>query len=169
MTKEKRGVAASVMGKISYLCRMDEMKLSISPVDLSVPQVLPYSDEGVRAGFPSPAQDYMSGGIDLNKELVRHRETTFYARVSGHSMAGAGIEDGDLVVVDKSLEARTGDYVVACIDGEFTLKQFRLDAANCCAWLVPANEEFQPIKITGENDFRVWGVVTYVIKKLHKG
>ena len=111
----------------------------------------------------------MSGGIDLNKELVRHRETTFYARVSGHSMAGAGIEDGDLVVVDKSLEARTGDYVVACIDGEFTLKQFRLDAANCCAWLVPANEEFQPIKITGENDFRVWGVVTYVIKKLHKG
>lgn len=169
MTKEKRGVAASVMGKISYLCRMDEMKLSISPVDLSVPQVLPYSEEGVRAGFPSPAQDYMSGGIDLNKELVRHRETTFYARVSGHSMADAGIEDGDLVVVDKSLEARTGDYVVACIDGEFTLKQFRLDAANCCAWLVPANEEFQPIKITGENDFRVWGVVTYVIKKLHKG
>ena len=101
---------------------MDEMKLKISPVDLSVPRTLPYSEEGVRAGFPSPAQDYMSGGIDLNKELVRHRETTFYARVSGHSMSGAGIEDGDLVVVDKSLEARTGDYVVACIDGEFTLK-----------------------------------------------
>ena len=116
---------------------MDEMKLKISPVDLSVPRAL--------------------------------RETTFYARVSGHSMSGAGIEDGDLVVVDKSLEARTGDYVVACIDGEFTLKQFRSDAANRCAWLLPANEEFQPIKITGENDFRVWGVVTYVIKKLYKG
>ena len=128
---------------------MDEMKLKISPVDLSVPRALPYSEEGVRAGFPSPVQDYMSGGIDLNKELVRHRETTFYARVSGHS--------------------RTGDYVVACIDGEFTLKQFRSDAANRCAWLLPANEEFQPIKITGENDFRVWGVVTYVIKKLYKG
>ena len=102
---------------------MDEMKLKISPVDLSVPQALPYSEEGVRAGFPSPAQDYMSGGIDLNKELVRHRETTFYARVSGHSMAGAGIEDGDLVVVDKSLEARTGDYVVACIDGDIVMVQ----------------------------------------------
>ena len=76
---------------------------------------------------------------------------------------------GCLVIPWPVPASRTGDYVVACIDGEFTLKQFRLDAANCCAWLVPANEEFQPIKITGENDFRVWGVVTYVIKKLHKG
>lgn len=147
---------------------MDETRLELSNVDASTSLNVPYSDDGVRAGFPSPAQEHLSEGIDLNKELVRHQESTFYARVFGDSMAGAGIDDGDLVVIDKALDARTGDYVVACIDGEFTLKQFRIDEAAQCAWLLPANDAYLPIKLTQENDFMVWGVVTYVIKKLYK-
>jgi DNA polymerase V len=146
----------------------DEIRLDISSVDLDSELQIPFEEAGIKAGFPSPAQDYMSGSIDLNRELVRHKETTFYARVSGNSLIDAGISDGDIIVVDKSLEATTGDYVVAFIDGEFTLKEFRLDEANRCAWLVPYNKAFSPIKVTAENDFMVWGVVTYVIKKMSK-
>ena len=147
---------------------MEEVRIEISAIDSADDTSLPYVEEGVRAGFPSPAQEHLMTGIDLNKELVRHRETTFYARVKGHSMTDAGIDDGDLVVVDKSLDARTGNYVVACVDGEFTLKEFRIDEADHCAWLMPANDEYSPIKITEENDFMVWGVVTYIIKKVYK-
>ena len=84
------------------------------------------------------------------------------------SMKDAGINDGDLVVIDKSLEAQDGDYVAAFIDGEFTLKQFKLDEANHCAWLIPANENYSPIKVTEDNDFMVWGVITSCIKRFHK-
>ncbi len=127
---------------------------------------IPYADDGIRAGFPSPAQDYVTEGLDLNKELVRHRETTFYARVVGDSMQGAGIYDGDLVVIDKALEARDGDYIVAYVDGEFTIKQYVEDQVRQCAWLRPANPRYPSIKITRDNDFLIWGVVTYTIKKL---
>lgn len=127
-----------------------------------------YIDTVIKAGFPSPAQDYISGTIDLNRELIRHRETTFLARVSGNSLQEAGICDGDIVIIDKSLEAKNGDYVVAFIDGEFTLKEFRFDEAENCAWLIPHNKAYEPIKVTQENDFLVWGVLTYTIKQLHK-
>lgn len=137
-----------------------------TPIDNASPLVIPYVSEGVRAGFPSPAQDYVTDGIDLNRELVHHPESTFYARVSGHSMSGAGIDDGDLVIIDRSLEPRSGDYVVACIDGDFTLKQYRPDPVEPYAYLMPANEEFQPIKVTAENEFIIWGVAIYVIRKL---
>lgn len=145
----------------------DQIKLEISSVNADNEFLLPL-EEGIKAGFPSPAQDYMNDSIDLNRELVRHKETTFYARVSGNSLIDAGINDRDIVVIDKSLEATTGDYVVAFIDGEFTLKEFRLDEENQCGWLIPYNKEFSPIKVTAENDFMVWGVVTYVIKKMTK-
>lgn len=127
-----------------------------------------YVDTVIKAGFPSPAQDYLSGTIDLNRELIRHRETTFLARVSGNSLQEAGICDGDIVIIDKSLEAKNGDFVVAFIDGEFTLKEFRFDEAENCAWLIPHNKNYEPIKVTQENDFLVWGVLTYTIKQLHK-
>ena len=127
-----------------------------------------YIDTVIKAGFPSPAQDYISGTIDLNRELIRHRETTFLARVSGNSLQEAGICDGDIVIIDKSLEAKNGDFVVAFIDGEFTLKEFRFDEAENCAWLIPHNKNYEPIKVTQENDFLVWGVLTYTIKQLHK-
>ena len=146
----------------------EEVKLHIYSADLSTELNLPYADGGIKAGFPSPAQDYLTESIDLNKTLIRHTETTFYARVAGDSLADIGISDGDLVVIDKSLEAKNGDYVAAYIDGEFTLKQFQLDEANQCAWLIPANKKYQPIKVTEENDFMVWGVITAAIKRFHK-
>ena len=88
--------------------------------------------------------------------------------MSGNSLMEAGINDGDLVVIDKSLEVKDGDFVVAFIDGEFTLKEFRRDEENNCAWLIPHNKQFEPIKVNEENDFMIWGVLTYTIKQLRK-
>lgn len=129
-------------------------------------QALPYADEGIRAGFPSPAQDCMQDSIDLNKELVRHPSTTFYAKVTGDSMTDAGIDDGDLLVIDKGIEPQDNDIVVAFIDGEFTLKRIKLDKSSKCLWLMPANKKYSPIKVNEENNFIIWGIVTYSIKKL---
>ena len=147
---------------------MDEVKLRICTADTSTLLDLSFVDGGIKAGFPSPAQDDLTESIDLNKELIRRKETTFLARVSGNSLMDAGICDGDIVVIDKSLEASNGDFVVAFIDGEFTLKEFRLDEANNCAGLIPHNRDFAPIKVTKENDFMIWGVLTYTIKQLRK-
>lgn len=141
------------------------MKLIFYSADLSTELDLPIASEGIRAGFPSPAQDYMTDSIDLNKELVSHPATTFYARAVGNSMTGFGISDGDLLVIDKSIEPMYGDIVVAFIDGEFTLKRIEKEADGCCLWLVPGNEDYPPIKITEDNDFIIWGVLTYNIKK----
>lgn len=141
------------------------IKLTMYSADLSSELSLPFADQGVRAGFPSPAQDYMTDSIDLNRELIRHPATTFYARASGDSMKDCGIDDGDLLVIDKALEPQDGDIVVAFIDGEFTLKTVRFDDKEKCIWLVPANEVYSPIKITEENNFLIWGVLTYNIKR----
>lgn len=146
----------------------EEIKLNICSAEVDSELALPFDDGGIKAGFPSPAQDYMDSSIDLNRELVRHKETTFYARVSGNSLIDAGISDGDIIVIDKSLQTSTGDYVVAYIDGEFTIKEFRLDENGECAWLIPYNKNFKPIRVTSENDFMIWGVVTYTIKKMTK-
>lgn len=147
---------------------MNEVKLHIYSADTDTLLALPYADEGIRAGFPSPAQDYITESIDLNKELIHNKETTFYAKVEGNSMEGAGIYDGDYVIIDKSLEASDGDYIAAFVDGEFTLKQFKLDEKRRCAWLVPYNPEYKPIRVTEENNFMVWGVVTNVIRRFKK-
>ena len=140
----------------------------------------------VHAGFPSPAQDYLNTFIDLDKELVRHPAATFYARVVGDSMIDAGVEEGDVLVVDKSLEPREGDMAVCFIDGEFALKVISFKEPVAAGktrkssrpgvsynilerkkmWLLPANEKYPPIEVTESNDFTVWGVVTYVIKKV---
>ena len=124
--------------------------------------VLPVADGGIRAGFPSPAQDYLESGIDLNKELVKNPSSTFFGRVSGDSMAGAGIEDGDLIVIDKSISASEGDIAVCFVDGEFTLKRIHIE--NDFVWLVPENPKYRRIKVTPDQNFMVWGVVTYSIK-----
>ena len=122
-------------------------------------------DGGIAAGFPSPAQDYIDLKIDLNKELITNPSSTFYGRVKGTSMQDAGIKDGDILVIDKSLEPKDGDTAVCYIDGEFTLKYIKIEPD--AVWLVPANPKFQPIKVTEENNFCIWGVVTYSIKS-HK-
>ena len=120
------------------------VKLTMYSADLSSELPLSFADQGVRAGFPSPAQDYMTDSIDLNRELIRHPATTFYACASGDSMKDCGIDDGDLLVIDKALEPQDGDIVVAFIDGEFTLKTVRFDDNEKCIWLVPAKEEYTP-------------------------
>ena len=147
----------------------NDLKLDIFSSEVPTEELnVSYIDAGIKAGFPSPAQDYLTGTIDLNRELIRHSETTFLARVSGNSLTDAGICDGDIIVIDKSLEAKNGDFVVAFVDGEFTLKEFRLDEKNNCAWLIPHNKDYEPIKVTEENQFLVWGVLTYTIKHLRK-
>ncbi|MFZ4725615.1 MAG: LexA family protein [Paludibacter sp.] len=127
---------------------------------------LPMIEGGISAGFPSPAQDYIDLKIDLNKELINNPSSTFYGRVKGSSMKDAGIVDGDILVIDKSLEPQDGDTAICFIDGEFTLKYIKIEPD--AVYLVPANSKFQPIKITEENNFCIWGVVTYSIKNHNK-
>lgn len=129
--------------------------------------------DGIHAGFPSPATDYMTQAIDLNKELVRHPAATFYGRVVGDSMIDAGVEEGDILVIDKSLDAQNGDMAVCFIDGEFTLKYLRFSdvtgrdgSMEKHISLVPANDRYPVIEVSEGMDFIMWGVVTYVIKKV---
>ena len=124
---------------------------------------LPLVGSLVRAGFPSPAEDYIEDRLDLNEHLVAHPNATFYVRVSGESMLNAGIQDGDTLVVDRSLEARNDDVVIATLDGEFTVK--RLVYRSSQPWLVPCNSVYSDIKLTAEMDTVIWGVVTSVIHK----
>jgi DNA polymerase V len=100
----------------------------------------------------------------MNKHLVKHPATTFYGRVKGQSMKDAGIFDGDLLVIDKSLQPTDNKIAVCYIDGEFTIK--RIQIQKDCVWLIPENEAYQPIKVTADNDFIIWGMVTHVIKAL---
>ncbi|WP_024993747.1 LexA family protein [Phocaeicola paurosaccharolyticus] len=143
---------------------MNEVKLFSA--DFSQSLSIPFADAGIRAGFPSPAQDYLEESLDLNKELIDHPAATFYGKVIGNSMIDAGIEEGDILVIDKSLEAQNGDMVVGYLDGEFTLKYLDLSMKESgVVWLVPANKEYDRIKITKDNNFIIWGVVIYTIKK----
>jgi DNA polymerase V len=134
-------------------------------VNTSSELALPMIEGGIAAGFPSPAQDYIDLKIDLNKELIANPSSTFYGRVKGSSMQDAGIVDGDILVIDKSLEPQDGDTAVCFIDGEFTLKYIKIEPN--AVFLIPANSNFKPIRVTEENNFCIWGVVTYSIKN-HK-
>lgn len=142
---------------------MKQENLLLYKADTNSELALPIADGGIKAGFPSPAQDFMDLTIDLNKELVKHPSSTFYGRVSGDSMIDAGIFDGDILIIDKSLEPKDGDMAVCFVDGEFTIKYIRIEAK--VIWLVPANEKYKPIRVTEDNDFLIWGIVTYSIKK----
>lgn len=117
----------------------------------------------VRAGFPNPAEDARGIALDLNELVIKHPVATFYLKVEGDSMNGAGILAGDMVVVDKSLDPRSGDIVVAAVDGDFTLKHLRRDGQK--AWLIAANPDYPPIALHEASDAVIWGVVTYVIHK----
>ncbi len=118
----------------------------------------------VKAGFPSPADDTPHEKLDLMRLVVRHPASTFYFRISGVSMVDDGFDEGDIVVVDRSLEPTNNSTAVCFIDGEFTIKKIRQE--KDCLYLMPANKEYKPIKVTAENEFMVWGVVTYIIKKV---
>ncbi|UOB16132.1 LexA family protein [Abyssalbus ytuae] len=125
---------------------------------------LPFSEGRVTAGFPSPADDFKEVRISLDKTLVTNSEATFYARVRGQSMIDAGIDDGDLLVVDRSIEPRNNKIAVCFLDGEFTVK--RLKVEKDAIYLMPENQNYKPIKVTPNNQLQIWGIVTYVIKKL---
>lgn len=131
--------------------------------EISVPLEIPLAESGVHAGFPSPADDFLEGSLDLNSLVIRHPEATFFARVEGDSMKDEGIVEGDILVVDKSIEPYDGCLAVAFVDGEFTLKRVRMEPDKIL--LVPANPKYKIIEIFPDNEFAVWGVVNYIVKK----
>ena len=132
--------------------------------DLSTRYALPIFLGRLPAGFPSPADDYLEGKLDLNRHLIKHPAATFFVRVTGDSMIGAGIHSGDLLVVDRSLEPADKNVVVAVLDGELTVK--RLFKQNGILRLLPENLNYQPIEITPQQTIEIWGVVTSVIHAL---
>lgn len=136
--------------------------LTFFSVDTNKNLSIPLVEGGISAGFPSPAQDFLDIAIDLNKELIKNPATTFYARVNGDSMKDVGIDSGDLVIIDKSLTPENGKIAVCYVDGEFTMKKIKLEK-NCC-WLLPANKNYKPIKVTKDNNFIIWGIVVHLIK-----
>ena len=132
--------------------------------DLSTRYKLPVFLGRLPAGFPSPADDYLEGKLDLNRHLIKHPAATFFVRVTGDSMIGAGIHSGDLLVVDRSLEPADKHVVVAVLDGELTVK--RLFKQHGVVRLLPENLNYQPIEITPQQTIEIWGVVTSVIHAL---
>ena len=123
----------------------------------------------IKAGFPSPADDYQQDRLDFNRDLIRHPETTFYGRVSGDSMVDAGSCDGDIAVIDRSVEPSDGDVVVGYVNEEFTIKFLDLKHKDeGFIELRPANKDYKPIRINADDDFEVWGVVVWTIKNWHK-
>ena len=122
--------------------------------------------QAIKAGFPSPAEDYMHDSLDFNRDLIEHPEATFYGRVEGDSMMEANICDGDIAVIDRSVEPKNGDVIVAFVNNEFTIKYLDLThRKDGYIELRPANRDFRPIRIDEDDNFEVWGVVVWTIKK----
>ena len=121
-------------------------------------------EQGISAGFPSPADDFKEIRISLDKELVKNRDATFYAKVSGESMVGAGLDDGDLLIIDRSKSVENGRIAICLIDGEFTVK--RIKKENNKLYLKPENKKYKKIELKEGNELVIWGIVTYVIKSL---
>lgn len=136
--------------------------LFLDPVQ--IPSVwAPYFEDGVPAGFPSPADDWQEVRISFDQEVFGHSPSTkFCVKVVGHSMKNAGIDDGDIVVVDKGLEACDNDIAVCVINGEFTLKRLKIEKQ--CVWLVPENDDYRPILVNENEGFEIWGIVINTLK-----
>ena len=145
--------------KLKPLCKTNQLEFYTNEVGTNLK--MPYFEGGVSAGFPSPAEDYMHAKLDLNELLVEHPSATYYVRVNGDSMLGAGLVSGDLLVVDRSLEVTNNCIVVAHIDGEFTVK--RIKKIKTKMFLQAENESYKPIEITKEMDFELFGVVAHAI------
>lgn len=139
-------------------------RLKIYQPDLGHAEELPLSQSGVHAGFPSPADDFLEGSLDLNRLVVKHPEATFFARVEGDSMKDEGIAEGDILVVDKAVEPYDGCLAVAFIDGEFTLKRVRMEPDRIL--LLAANPKYKPIEVGADSQFAVWGVVRWILKNV---
>lgn len=133
----------------------------IYAADITTRSAHPLVVSSVSAGFPSPADDYIEGQLDLNQHLIRHPAATFFVRVDGDSMIDAGIHPGDILIVDRALEPKDKNVVIANINGELTVKRIRIKYKKIL--LMPENENYPPLPIPAGMDFQVWGVVTYVI------
>ena len=123
-----------------------------------------FIEQGISAGFPSPADDFKEIRISLDKELVKNKDATFYAKVDGDSMIEAGLDNGDLIIIDRSLNPENGKIAVCFIDGEFTVKRIKKEKDKL--YLIPENKKYKRIEIKEENELIIWGVVEYVIKKV---
>lgn len=141
-----------------------KIRLDIIKPELKNDIDIPLSTAGISAGFPSPAEDHAESTLDLNKHLIKHPSATFYVRVKGESMKDDCINDGDLLVVDKSLKPYNGCVAVCFLDGEFTLK--RLSIEKDTITLMPANKRYKPIVLHKNDDLTIWGVATYCIQKI---
>jgi DNA polymerase V len=137
------------------------MKDHMRPAPEAPNTTRPLLSSRVEAGFPSPADDHVERTLDLNEELITHPAATFFLRAGGRSMQGAGIHDGDLLVVDRSVPSENGAVVVAVVDGEFTVKRLTRTAAGMV--LAAEHPDYPPIAIGPETDVRIWGVVTWVL------
>jgi DNA polymerase V len=140
-----------------------DYKFTFYAVAPEVKMEFPYV-ETIPAGFPSPADDFMEIPLDITGLLIRNPSATFFARVAGNSMEDVGIGDGDILVIDRSITPQEGKIAVCFVNGEFTVKRLHFEEDAC--YLQPANPRYKPIKVTEENDFIIWGIVTYVIKSL---
>ncbi len=134
------------------------------PVAPRKSRCVPLFSQSVRAGFPSPAADYVEGGLDFNELLINDTATTFVVRAEGESMLGAGIFPGDFLVVDRSLVARTEDIVIAALDGEFTVKRLKREGGRFV--LAPENPAYPVVAVDEASELSIWGVVTYVLHGL---
>ncbi|WP_242523012.1 LexA family protein [Thiocystis minor] len=134
--------------------------MTVSPCPAAL--ALPLYGSRISAGFPSPADDDLEGTLDLNEHLVQHPAATFFVRVQGDSMIGAGIHHGDLLVVDRALEAKSGSIVVAVVDGELTVK--RLKVAGARVWLMAENPAFPPLELRDGQALHLWGVVAHAVR-----
>lgn len=124
----------------------------------------PFIADGIKAGFPSPAADFDETKISIDQLVVKNETATFYAKANGNSMIGAGIDDGDILVIDRSIEPTDNKIAVCFIDGDFTIKRIKIE--EDCIYLQPENPKFKSIKVTEDNDLIIWGIVTYVVKKV---
>ena len=142
---------------------MPQATLTFHTPDFATPLKRPLLAWPVQAGFPSPADDYLEGRIDLNQHLIRHPAATFFVRVSGDSMTRAGIQDGDLLIVDRAAEVTSGCVVVARVHDEFTLKRIRKEGSR--VFLVPENDRYPTFEVTEGSDFEIWGRVTGSVRE----
>ena len=147
---------------MKLLSKITTRTLDIFPVSVDTVLEIQVVSTAISAGFPSPALDFIDLSIDMNKHLIKRPSSTFYGRVKGQSMKDVGITDGDLLVIDKSITPKNDQIAVCYVDGEFTIKKIKFEQDVC--WLIPANDAYQPIRVTSQNDFLIWGIVTHVIK-----
>ncbi|MCH5237056.1 MAG: translesion error-prone DNA polymerase V autoproteolytic subunit [Muribaculaceae bacterium] len=142
-------------------------EIEIYSGDFSGELALKYADSGIFCGFPSPAQDYIDRTLNFNEDIIKHPAATFYAKAMGDSMVEAGIEEGDILVIDRALEPVNGDIIVAHINQEFTVKYLDVsDRDKGIVRLLPGNSRYKPIIMKEGDELNIWGVVSSVIKRL---